>query len=41
LESHKTGEYSYPAIIQDTQNRIHVTYTFDRKNIKHIMFNIL
>lgn len=41
LESHKTGEYSYPAIIQDAQNRIHVTYTFDRKNIKHIMFNIL
>jgi len=41
LESHKRGEYSYPAIIQDSENKIHVTYTYERKNIKHLTFNIL
>lgn len=39
LESHKDGEYSYPAIIQDSKGFVHITYTWDRKRIKHIIFN--
>jgi alpha-L-fucosidase len=39
IENHrleKTGEYSYPAIIQDSQGTIHLVYTVGRKNIKHV-----
>ena len=34
------GEFSYPAIIQTTDKRIHVLYTYDRKYIKHTSFEI-
>ena len=37
LEQHKKGEYSYPAIIQDAEGLVHITYTFDRKTIKHVV----
>jgi peroxiredoxin len=35
LESNP-GEYSYPCVIQASDNRIHVTYTFRRYSIKHV-----
>jgi len=31
------GSFSYPAIIEDTQGRLHVTYTHRRKHIGHIV----
>lgn len=33
----KGHEYSYPTIIQDAKGLIHITYTWNRKNIKHIV----
>lgn len=36
LESEQ-GEYSYPAIIQSGDGRVHITYTWKRKRIKHVV----
>ena len=38
LESNP-GEYSYPCIIQASDGRIHITYTFRRYAIKHVELN--
>lgn len=40
LEDQNRGEYSYPAIIQDKLENVHITYTYQRKNIKHLSFSI-
>jgi predicted neuraminidase len=37
LENGTKEEYSYPAIIQTKDGLVHITYTFDRKNIKHVV----
>jgi len=36
LEREETGEFSYPAIIQDRKGLVHVTYTHMRTRIKHV-----
>lgn len=40
LENQPRGEYSYPAIIQAEDGFVHITYTAERKNIRHVILHI-
>jgi predicted neuraminidase len=38
LES-EPGEYSYPALIQSSDGQLHVTYTWRRERIRHVVLD--
>lgn len=38
LES-EPGEYSYPAVIQSSDGKVHITYTWRRKRIRHVVLD--
>lgn len=36
---HEPGEYSYPAVIQAQDGKVHVSYTWKRKKVKHVVLD--
>ena len=39
LENEPEGEYSYPAIIQSKDGKVHITYTYRRESVKYAVFD--
>ena len=40
LENEAEGEFSYPAIIQDSEGFVHITYTHNRSKIKYLQLKL-
>lgn len=40
LEDEEKGEFSYPTLFLDSNGLMHITYTHDRTNIKHLVLEV-
>ncbi len=40
LETEPKGEFSYPAVIQASDGKVHISYTWKRKKIKHVIMTL-
>jgi len=40
LEDQPKGEFSYPAIVQAADGKAHITYTWNRRNVRHVVLNV-